>query len=198
MLNLYCVYIQVYYVCIYVYIYIYKTPLKLCILLSFETVAAMLQPSGFGADVDNQLPTYDACCSTDPKKNISVKPKHPLCEPAEGPAIQKTLHVSSTEPQEFKFPVSAAPYTWRLADSRSETSLCSKDVESWLTGNGESSHMKKWPPLTEADLHEITKEEKDDVLHSLLHISEPAKKKVFDLESTEEEILDNPLLIAKG
>lgn len=169
-------------------IYIIYT-LKLCILLSFETVAAMLQPSGFGADVDSQLPTNDPCCSVDP---------NPRFEPAEGPAIQKTLHVSSTEPQEFKFPVSAAPHMWRLADSRSEASLCSKDVESWLTGNGESSHMKKWPPLTEADLHEITKEEKEDVPYNLLLISETARKKIFDLESTEEEILDKPFLIAKG
>lgn len=158
----------------------------------------MLQPSGFGADVDSQLPTNDLCCSVDPKINISVKPKHPRCEPIEGPILQKALHVSSTEPQEFKFPVSVEPHMWRLADSRSEASLCSKDVESWLTGNGEYSHMKKWPPLTEADLHEITKEEEENVPHKLLHITEPTKKKIFDLESTEEELLDKPFLKAKG
>lgn len=156
----------------------------------------MLQPSGFGVDVDSQLTTYDPCCLVDPKNNVSVKPKHPRYEPAEGPVLQKVLHVSSTEPQEF--PVSAEPYMWRLADSRSETSLCSKDVESWLTGNGEYSHMKKWPPLTEADLHEITKEEEENISHSLLQISEISKKKVFDIENTEEELLDKPFLAVKG
>ncbi|XP_060789769.1 uncharacterized protein ehbp1l1a isoform X7 [Neoarius graeffei] len=165
----------------------------------FETVAAMLQPSGIGADVDGQLTTQDPCCLVDPENNASVKPTQPWCEPAEGPILQKALHISSTEPQEFKFPVSAEPCMWRLADSRSETSLCAKDVESWLTGNGEHSQMKKWPPLTEADLHEITKEEEGNVPHTLLQISETTKKKMFELdENTEEEFLDKPFLIVKG
>ncbi|KAB5579486.1 hypothetical protein PHYPO_G00195600 [Pangasianodon hypophthalmus] len=165
----------------------------------FETVAAMLQPSGFGAGVDSQLTTDDPCCSANPENNISVKPREPRCEPAEGPILQKALHVSSTEPQEFKFPVSAEPHMWRLADSRSETSLCSKDVESWLAGNGEQSHMKKWPPLTEADIHEITKEEEENGPHTLLQIRETTKKKIFDLdENTEEKLFDKPFLIEKG
>lgn len=154
----------------------------------------MLQPSGFGADVDSLLTTDDPCCWVDPENNASVTPKEPWNEPAEEPILQKTLHVSSTEPQEFKFPESAEPYTWRLADSRSETSLCSKDVESWLTGNGEYSHMKKWPPLTEADLHEMTKEEEENAPHTSLQNSGITKKKIFDIE---EEILDKPNLIAK-
>ncbi|MCI4377563.1 hypothetical protein PGIGA_G00204970 [Pangasianodon gigas] len=165
----------------------------------FETVAAMLQPSGFGAGVDSQLTTDDPCCSANPENNISVKPREPRCEPAEGPILQKALHVSSTEPQEFKFPVSAEPHMWRLADSRSETSLCSKDVESWLAGNGEQSQMKKWPPLTEADIHEITKEEEENGPHTLLRIRETTKKKIFDLdENTEEKLFDKPFLIEKG
>ncbi|MCJ8731697.1 hypothetical protein PDJAM_G00202480 [Pangasius djambal] len=165
----------------------------------FETVAAMLQPSGFGAGVDSQLATDDPCCSANPENSISVKPREPWCEPAEGPILQKALHVSSTEPQEFKFPVSAEPYMWRLADSRSETSLCSKDVESWLTGKGEQSQMKKWPPLTEADLHEITKEEEENDPHTLLQMHETTKKKIFDLdENTEEKLFDKPFLIEKG
>lgn len=157
----------------------------------------MLHPSGFGADVESQLTTSDPCCSAGPENNASVKPKHPRCEPAKGPILQKALHVSSTEPQEFKFAVSAKPYTRRLADSRSETSLCSKDVESWLTGSGEYSHMKKWPPLTEADLHEITKEEEENVPHALLQISETTKKKMFDLENPKEELLEKAFVIVK-
>lgn len=183
----------------YYIIAILYTPLKLSILFRFETVAAMLQPSGVGADVDSQLTTDDPCCLVDPENNVSVKPRQPWCESAEVPILQKALHVSSTEPQEFKFPESAEPYMWRLADSRSETSLCSKDVESWLTGNGEHSQMKKWPPLTEADLHEITKEEEENVPHTFLQISETTKKKMFDVdENTEEELLDKPFLIVKG
>ncbi|KAF5907129.1 uncharacterized protein DAT39_003239, partial [Clarias magur] len=163
----------------------------------FETVAAMLQPSGFGADVDGQLTSDDPCCSVDPENNISVKPKQPRCEPAEGAILQKALHVSSTEPQEFKFPVHFEPHMRRLADSRSETSLFSKDVENWFAGSGEHSQMKKWPPLTEADLHDITKEHKENVPYDLLQISE--KRKIFDFdENTEEEFLDKPFTIVKG
>ncbi|XP_060730242.1 uncharacterized protein ehbp1l1a isoform X3 [Tachysurus vachellii] len=165
----------------------------------FETVAAMLQSSGSGEDEDRQLTTDDLCCSVDPENSISVKPRLSRCEPAEEPILQKALHVSSTEPQVFNIPVSAEPYTWHLADSRSETSLCSKDVESWLTGNREHNQMKKWPPLTEADLHEITKEEEENVPLTLPQSSETTKKKIFDFdENTEEELLDKPFLSEKG
>ncbi|XP_047671578.1 uncharacterized protein ehbp1l1a isoform X3 [Tachysurus fulvidraco] len=165
----------------------------------FETVAAMLQSSGSGEDADSQLTTDDLRCSVDPENSISVKPGLSRCEPAEEPIQQKALHVSSTEPQVFNIPVSAEPHTWHLADSRSETSLCSKDVESWLTGNREHNQMKKWPPLTEADLHEITKEEEENVPLTLPQSSETSKKKIFDFdENTEEELLDKPFLSEKG
>lgn len=177
----------------------FYTQHKLCILLSFETVAAMLHPSASGTDADSQLTTDDPWCSVDTENSVSVKPKQPLCEPAEEPVSQKVLHVSSTEPQEFKSPVSAKPYTWRLADSRSETSLCSKDVASWLTKNEEHSQMKKWPPLTEADLHEITKEEEKNVPHASLQINQTTKKKIFDFdENIEEQLLDQPGLRETG
>lgn len=159
----------------------------------------MLQPSGSGEYADSQLTADDLRCSVDPENSVSVKPKQSWCEPAQEPILQKALHVSSTEPQEFKFPVSAEPYMWRLPDSRSETSLCSKDVESWLTGNREHSHMKKWPPLTEADLHRISKEEEENVLLTLPQISETTKKKIFDFdEKVEEELLAKLFLREKG
>ncbi|KAG7330064.1 hypothetical protein KOW79_006286 [Hemibagrus wyckioides] len=164
----------------------------------FETVAAMLQPSGSGEYADSHLTADDLRCPVDPENSVSVKPKQ-SCEPAEEPNLQKALHVSSTEPQEFKFPVSAEPYMWRLPDSRSETSLCSKDVERWLTGNREHSHMKKWPPLTEADLHKISKEEEENVPLTLPQISETTKKKIFDFdENAEEVLLAKPFLREKG
>ncbi|TTI61485.1 EH domain-binding protein 1-like protein 1 [Bagarius yarrelli] len=164
----------------------------------FDAVAAMLQPSASGAHADIQWTTDGARSFVDPAK-VSVKPRKPRCEPADEPMSQKALHVSSTEPQEFKFPVSAEPYMWHLADSRSETSLCSKDVDSWLTGNKEHSQMKKWPPLTEADLHEITKEGEENDPHALVQSSETTKKKIFVLDQkTEEELLDKPFLSVRG
>jgi len=51
---------------------------------------------------------------------------------------------------------------WRLVSGCSETSLSSKESESWFVEDEEFSLMRKWPPLTEADLHEITKEEEDN------------------------------------
>ncbi|KAL7876155.1 hypothetical protein AOLI_G00111180 [Acnodon oligacanthus] len=115
----------------------------------YETVAAMLQPSGSGV-ID------DPSCLRESENDIAVKPKEPPCEPAEEPALKKMLPVSASQPH---FPISAEPYMWRLCDGRSESSLSSKDAESWFIEDGECKQMKKWPPLTEADLHEITKEE---------------------------------------
>ncbi|KAI4900975.1 hypothetical protein NFI96_011878 [Prochilodus magdalenae] len=115
----------------------------------YETVAAMLQPSGSGA-ID------DPSGLSGSENNIAAEPKEPPCEPTEEPVLKKKLPVSSSQPH---FPTSAEPYMWRLFDGRSESSLSSKDAESWFTEDGDYKMMKKWPPLTEADLHEITKEE---------------------------------------
>ncbi|KAL6490473.1 hypothetical protein MHYP_G00008180 [Metynnis hypsauchen] len=115
----------------------------------YETVAAMLQPSGSGV-ID------DPSCLRESENDIAVKPREPPCEPAEESALKKMLPVSASQPH---FPISAEPYMWRLCDGRSESSLSSKDAESWFSEDVECKLMKKWPPLTEADLHEITKEE---------------------------------------
>ncbi|XP_017575460.1 uncharacterized protein ehbp1l1a isoform X7 [Pygocentrus nattereri] len=115
----------------------------------YETVAAMLQPSGSGV-ID------DPSCLRESENDIAVKPREPSCEPDEEPALKKMLPVSASQPH---FPISAEPYMWRLCDGRSESSLSFKDTESWFSKDGECKLMKKWPPLTEADLHEITKEE---------------------------------------
>lgn len=115
--------------------------LKLSIFLSYETVAAMLQPTASGA-ID------DSSCSGESENSVAVKPKESPCKPAEEPVVKKTLPASSSQPY---FPTSAEPYM-----RRSESSLSSKYAESWFTEEGEYSLMKKWPPLTEADLHEIS------------------------------------------
>ncbi|XP_051574382.1 uncharacterized protein LOC127452726 [Myxocyprinus asiaticus] len=57
----------------------------------------------------------------------------------------------------------AEPYMWRLVSGRSESSLSSKETESWFVVDEEYYLKRKWPPLTEADLHEITKQEEDNI-----------------------------------
>uniref|UniRef100_A0A8B9K3Y2 EH domain binding protein 1 like 1 n=1 Tax=Astyanax mexicanus TaxID=7994 RepID=A0A8B9K3Y2_ASTMX len=155
----------------------------------YETVAAMLQPTGSGT-------VEDPSDSGEPETSIHVQPKEPPCElsePAEEERVlKKMLPASSSQPH---FPTSAEPYMCRLFDVRSELSLSSKIAESWFSEEGDYSLMKKWPPLTEADLHKITKEEEDNpVLDIQTQDSRASLKGHFiDLSmSGKEELFINP------
>lgn len=115
---------------------------------SYETVAAILQPSSSGSVTDTD--------TLDPLDSLSsfVDPE----DSATGCDRSLEALVQAAESRVFD---SAEPYMWRLVGGCSETSLSSKETESWFVEDEEFSLMRKWPPLTEADLHEITKEEED-------------------------------------
>ncbi|XP_058637544.1 uncharacterized protein ehbp1l1a isoform X5 [Onychostoma macrolepis] len=114
----------------------------------YETVAAILQPSSSGSvtDTDTLDPLDSLSSSVDPQDS------------ATGCDHSLEALVQAAETQVFD---SAEPYMWRLVGGCSETSLSSKEIESWFVEDEEFCLMRKWPPLTEADLHEITKEEED-------------------------------------
>ncbi|XP_056115219.1 uncharacterized protein ehbp1l1a isoform X3 [Rhinichthys klamathensis goyatoka] len=113
----------------------------------YETVAAILQPSSSGSVTDALDPLNSLSSSVDLEGS--------------GTRIASGSYQSleAAEPEVFD---SAEPYMWRLVSGCSETSLSSKESESWFVEDEEFCLMRKWPPLTEADLHEITKEEKDN------------------------------------
>ncbi|XP_051754545.1 uncharacterized protein ehbp1l1a isoform X4 [Ctenopharyngodon idella] len=114
----------------------------------YETVAAILQPSSSGSVTDTLDPLSSLSSSVDPEGS-GTRMASGCDYSLEGP-------VQAAEPEVFD---SAEPYMWRLVSGCSETSLSSKETESWFVEDEEFCLMRKWPPLTEADLHEITKEE---------------------------------------
>lgn len=119
---------------------------------SYETVAAILQPSSSGSVTD----------ALDPLNSLSYS----VDLEGSGTRIASGCYHSleAAEPEVFD---SAEPYMWRLVSGCSETSLSSKESESWFVEDEEFCLMRKWPPLTEADLHEITKEEDNTRADSL-------------------------------
>ncbi|XP_026122383.1 uncharacterized protein LOC113105511 isoform X7 [Carassius auratus] len=113
----------------------------------YETVAAILQPSSSGSvtDADTSDPLDSLSSSVSPKDSPTGS-DHSLEE-----------LVQAAESEVFD---SAEPYMWRLVGG-SETSLSSKETESWFVEDEEFCLMRKWPPLTEEELHEITRDEED-------------------------------------
>ncbi|XP_016305614.1 uncharacterized protein LOC107660727 isoform X2 [Sinocyclocheilus anshuiensis] len=118
----------------------------------YETVAAILQPSSSGSVTDTDtLDPLDSLSS-------SVDPEDSATRMATGCDHSLEALVQAAESEVFD---SAEPYMWRLVGGCSETSLSSKETESWFVEDEDFCLMRKWPPLTEADLHEINKEEED-------------------------------------
>ncbi|TRY55348.1 hypothetical protein DNTS_020900 [Danionella cerebrum] len=99
----------------------------------YESVAAILQPSSSGSIMDSVSPG---------DSSVLMASEH---EPSLEALIQ------SVE--------SAEPYMWRLVSGCSETSLSSKETEARSVEDEEFYLMRKWPPLTEADLHEMNKKD---------------------------------------
>ncbi|KAK2913464.1 hypothetical protein Q8A67_001863 [Cirrhinus molitorella] len=120
----------------------------------YETVAAILQPSSSGSVTGTDTDTLDPLDSL----SSSVDPEDSSTRMATGCDHSLEVLVQAAESEVFDF---AEPYMWRLVGGCSETSLSSKETESWFVEDEEFCLMRKWPPLTEADLQEMTKEEED-------------------------------------
>ncbi len=122
---------------------------QVLLFFSYESVAAILQPSSSGSvtDTDTLDPLDSLSSSVDPEDSAT--------------GCDHSLEALVPAAESEVFDSAAEPYMWRLVGGCSETSLSSKETESWFVEDEEFCLMRKWPPLTEADLHEITKEEEE-------------------------------------
>ncbi|KAL0970429.1 hypothetical protein UPYG_G00241830 [Umbra pygmaea] len=129
----------------------------------YETVAAMLGPL-------DSPPTKGADCSmavsslVDPEDTVVPSKSSYDFVSDTSTLVHKTVsgeaqHIEGkTKP--FEVPATTEHCLWTLEDKKSESpSSTSQDSEGGFVGIKGSSSMKKWPPLTEADLTEISKGE---------------------------------------
>lgn len=116
---------------------------------SYETVASILGPSGsILADVDLQ-----------PKADVDVKDKALTVSNVDITApLQKVEDIHCKQTTEYQS--SAEPYMWDLEGGRSETPSPATDSDD---GFLICASMKKWPPLTPADITEVTKDMVEEV-----------------------------------
>ena len=128
---------------------------------SYETVASILAPSGSGAA--EAVRPQGASSSPDPESKNSTIPfdGFPPLSPDDIALIETANHEglseSETESKRGKEPpMSAEPYMWDLAGEDRSASASSEGSDGSPEVVG-SSAMKKWPPLTEADIDEISK-----------------------------------------
>lgn len=128
---------------------------------SYETVASILGPSSSTlAEVDHQ-----------PKAVSSVDLKDKTLTPSDEffpyfmdntTPIQKIeglfedIHIKHN----IEYPTSAEPYMWDLVGDRSASPSPTTDSDN---GFLVCASMKKWPPLTEADINEISKDDSEQV-----------------------------------
>ncbi|XP_027139679.1 uncharacterized protein ehbp1l1a isoform X3 [Larimichthys crocea] len=122
----------------------------------YETVASILGPSSFTlAEVDHQP---KAVSSMDPKNKKSNPPDEPFPQ-----YVDNTNPTQKTEDQfedshDSEYPTSVEPYMWDLVDDQS--AFPSPDTDDQFSV---CASMKKWPPLTEADITEISKDDSEPV-----------------------------------
>ncbi|KAJ3585330.1 hypothetical protein NHX12_014051 [Muraenolepis orangiensis] len=134
-----------------------------CVVDGYETVASILAPSSCGAA--EAVQPKGSSSSVDPESKDSTLP----CEgfsllSADNIALieKANLEGLSESESESKHGVelqkSAEPYAWDLAEDRSASaSPTSESDDGSLVVVGSSRAMKKWPPLTEAEIDEISK-----------------------------------------
>lgn len=116
---------------------------------SYETVASILGPSGsILADMDLQ-----------PKADVDLKDKNLTASTVDITTPSQKVEVIHSK-QTTEYPPSAEPYMWNLEGRRTETPSPATDSDD---GFLICANMKKWPPLTAADITEITKDMGEEV-----------------------------------
>ncbi|TKS92541.1 Ras-related protein [Collichthys lucidus] len=124
----------------------------------YETVTSILGPSSFTlAEVDHQP---KAVSSMDPKNKKSNPPDEPFPQ-----YVDNTNPTQKTEDQfedshDSEYPTSVEPYMWDLVDDQSAFPSPDTDSDDQFSV---CASMKKWPPLTEADITEISKDDSEQV-----------------------------------
>ncbi|CAK6968618.1 uncharacterized protein ehbp1l1a isoform X9 [Scomber scombrus] len=155
----------------------------------YETVASILGPSGSTlAEADHQLKAVSAVHL----KAKTVTPSDECFPHAdEMSSIQKIVplegqfeDIHSTHITEF--PASAEPYMLNLVGDRSVSPSPTTDSDD---GFLVCASMKKWPPLTEADITEISKEDGEGL---------EAQEALLDQLHTDERSLTGPDSVQKS
>uniref|UniRef100_A0A3B4XHS8 Uncharacterized LOC111667929 n=1 Tax=Seriola lalandi dorsalis TaxID=1841481 RepID=A0A3B4XHS8_SERLL len=127
----------------------------------YETVASILGPSSSTlTEADHQPKAISYRELMD--KRVSPSDEFFLHFAYNTTAIQKIegqFEDSHTE-QNVEYPTSAEPYMWNLVGDRSASPSPTTDSDD---GFLVCASMKKWPPLTEADITEISKEDSEQV-----------------------------------
>lgn len=130
---------------------------------SYETVASILGPSSSG--VAEAVQPKGALSSVDPESNDSTIPYDgfPPLSPDNIALIETANSEGLSESESkskhgFELQKCAEPYMWDLAEDRSASASPTSESDDGSSGvRVGSSAMKKWPPLTEADIDEISK-----------------------------------------
>lgn len=140
--------------------------LKVSLSHSYETVTSILGPSGSTpADVVHQPTALSS--SVDPEDNIVIPsdgssvlfPDDTALAKKEVSVEQPKLEATVQSTYSIELPTSAEPYMRNLGDERSASPSPTTDSDDGYLGVMGPSIMKKWPPLTEADITEISKED---------------------------------------
>ncbi|XP_040887350.1 uncharacterized protein ehbp1l1a isoform X2 [Toxotes jaculatrix] len=127
----------------------------------YETVVSMLGPSSNTlTEVDDQ---HKAISSVDLKDKTGTPSDETFLRFADNTTpIQKKdgLFEDTDTEHNIEYPTSAEPYMWNLVGDRSTSpSPTTNSDDGFLV----CASMKKWPPLTEADITEISKEDGEQV-----------------------------------
>lgn len=127
---------------------------------SYETVASILGTSSSVLAEAEHQPKAVFC--VDPKDEAMTLSDNmfPLLSDSPSPIqkIEDTFKNIRSQ-HRIEYPTSVEPYMWDLVADQSSTPVVDSPVSDIDDGYLVCPSMKKWPPLTEADITDISKEE---------------------------------------
>ncbi|XP_026209107.1 uncharacterized protein LOC113157714 isoform X3 [Anabas testudineus] len=138
----------------------------------YETVASVLGPSSSTlAKVDHQPRPIEAFTSMDVKDKTVTPSDEFIPQFTDNTTSRQRIggpleHISS------KHSTSAEPYIWNLAGDQASPSSTTNSDDKFVV----CSSMKKWPPLTEDDITEITKEDDEKLEEQQALLNQCQKK----------------------
>lgn len=148
---------------------------------SYETVASILGQSSSGlAKADNQPMAVSSMDLTD--KTLTHSDDFFLQLMDNTTPIQKLegqfedIHIKHIT----EYPTSIEPYMWDLAGGRTATPSPTTDSDD---GFLVCTSMKKWPPLNEADISEISKDKGEEVEEQEVTLHQDSVQTTVDNES---------------
>ncbi|CAB1345091.1 unnamed protein product [Coregonus sp. 'balchen'] len=152
----------------------------------YETVAAILGPSGSPPTEDADSSIVDPEDSAVPSESSS-EPVPDISTLIQEAVSGEALHVEGETKPTIELPTTTESSLFTLEDKQSNSpSAVRQDSEDGFVGVEGRSSMRKWPPLTEADLTEISRGEfvvtgeEEVTLDSWAQVGEKSTFKVQD------------------